>query len=153
MLNPFLLKFINDNKLEPGKALDFGSGEGNDVQGLEKLGWSVVGLNLPEHNLDGEIFKNKQKVDLIYSNYVLPFIKDKQTFVLSIYKNLKNGARVFLITFSKNDQGFKEYGTTEEELANLFIKFKNIKIVNNRVWDDEPGHNHWHELLILTAQK
>ena len=151
-MNQFLEKFVISKFKRPGVAMDFGCGKGYDVACMNSLGWEVEGFDLPEDDLN-KPFKRVVQLDLIYSNFVLPFIYKKEIFVDSIYNNLKNKGWVFLIIFSKEDKEFSKKGGTKEELTELFGKFEHVEIEEHDFYDNEDDHKHWHKLLVLTGQK
>jgi len=157
-MNIYLKKFIKDKIGIPDellKALDLGCGEGHDMACLERQGWEVQGIDL-DNGVDLNYYYKSQmipKFDLIYSNYALPFIINKENFQKTCYNNLKKNGWLFIHTFSKNDEQFKNKGQTEEEIRKLFKKFKNIEIREIKYFDNHPKHQHWHNILELTAQK
>jgi len=152
-MNQFLLDFIKDNFKQAGSALDLGCGKGEDVKGLKELGWKATGVDLPEVDLN-YFYKVTDKLDLIYSNYVLQFIKNKEAFIETCYANLKDGGFLFIATFDKSDEVLKNT-FTEQELFDFFKnKFRNIKIEKVGVGDNHPPiGQHKHVVLMLTAQK
>ena len=151
-MNEYLKKFVLSNYTIPGLALDLGCGNGKDVEGLSAIEWDATGIDRKEANLE-KPYQGRKQYDLVYSNYVLMFINNKEIFINTIYNNLKSNGNVFLHVLSDQDSTLKN-GLSEKKLINLFSKkFINIKIIKRKIWDDEPGHNHWHHVLELTAQK
>ena len=151
-MNQYLKKFIKKNYKEPGKALDLGCGDKKDMIGLEKIGWRVAGVDLPNVNLEKE-YISTELFDFVYSNYVLMFIKNKKSFISTIHKNLKPECWTFLHVINREDEEFKELGMDIDELTNLFKNnFFNHKYRTLKIWDDEPGHKHWHNVIEFTAQ-
>jgi 2-polyprenyl-3-methyl-5-hydroxy-6-metoxy-1,4-benzoquinol methylase len=150
-MNIYLREFVK--KTKPKTAFDFGCGEGFDMAMLKHLGVDVKGADLPE--LDMNYPQEVGQYDLVYSNYVLPFVDNKKNFVDNLNKNLKKGGHFFVATFSKNDEIIKNRGTTKEELLKLFEgrDFRNIAIEDYQNYDNEPKHNHWHKLLIIKGKK
>lgn len=157
-MNVYLEKFIKGKmgfSDEPLKALDLGCGDGHDMACLEHEGWDVHGIDL-ENGVDLNFYYKSQLVgefDLVYSSYVLPFIVNKENFQKTCHKNLKKNGWLFIQTFSKNDKQFKNKGQSEEEMKKLFRKFKIHNIKEIKYFDNHPEHNHWHNVLQLTAQK
>jgi len=150
-MNQYLEKFVKETFKKPGVALDFGCGKGYDVACLAWNGWKVKGVDQP---IDlSQPYVNHEQVDLVYSNYTLPFIKDKKQFAANIFNNLKPGGWLFVMTFSVNDKGFLNKGQTQKELKLLFSIFENIEVEPIKYYDNDFGHQHWHELIQLTAQK
>ena len=95
-MNEYLEDFINKKFKKPDKALDLGAGDFCDVKELEKMGWKCEGVDI-EMGIDLEklyISKNKP-FNLVYSNYVLQRIKNKDVFVRTVYENLKNDGCFF----------------------------------------------------------
>lgn len=152
-MNIYLENFVKEKFLSSGKALDLGAGDFKDVECLKKEGWICEGVD-KKNGIDLEqIYISKIKpFDLVYSNYVLHFLKNKQSLIDSAYENLKNNGWLFLHTFHKDDENIKN-SLTEEEIKNMLKKFKNISTKIIDYLDKEPGHNHWHKILEVTAQK
>ena len=152
-MNELLLKFIKSNFNKPGSALDLGCGAGDDINNLKHLGWDTEGVNLPEVDLNF-FYKSKKKFDLIYSNYVLQFIKNKDEFLKTCYNNLKKGGYLFISTFDKSDKVLKNT-FEKQDLFDIFNKyFINIKIEKTKIKDNhEPIGSHNHIVLVLTARK
>jgi 2-polyprenyl-3-methyl-5-hydroxy-6-metoxy-1,4-benzoquinol methylase len=148
-MNIYLKKFIQ--KIKPKTAFDFGCGDGFDVAGARNMDVDAAGLDLPECDMN-----YPQKVgqyDLVYSNYVFPFVKNKKMFVSNLYNNLKIGGSVFVATFSLEDETFKQQGISKEDLSKLFSVFNDVEIEEKKYYDNEEDHQHWHKLLILKGQK
>lgn len=155
-MNIFLKKFVKESFKRPGSALDLGCGEGFDVACLRHLGWEAKGIDKEDCDLN-KPYKEVKQYDLVYSNYVLPFITNKDAFIGTIYHNLKNNGNIFIATFSKEDPVFKTEGKTKEELSAMFTDrfsaIRDVKIDEHDVYDNDEGHKHWHKVLILTAKK
>ncbi len=146
----FLRDKFGDRK---GVVFDFGCGPGHDVEGLKDLGWEEIGIDLPENDLN-EPYISTKKADFICSFSVLQFIKDRKMFAKNISNNLKDGGYFLVQTFSKSDDVFGEKrGMTKEELLDIFKDFHSIETWEERVFDDHPGHNHWHQLIFISGQK
>jgi len=153
-MNLYLKEFISNKFLNSGRVLDLGAGDFKDIKYLKKEGWICEGVD-KKNGIDLEqIYISKIKpFDLVYSNYVLHFLKNKQSLIDSAYKNLKNNGWLFLHTFHKSDENIKN-GLTEEEIIKILNnKFKNISTKIIDYLDKEPKHNHWHKILEVTAQK
>ncbi|VAW25292.1 hypothetical protein MNBD_BACTEROID04-1999 [hydrothermal vent metagenome] len=151
-MNTYLENFIKEKFQTPGKALDLGAGKFQDIEALKKKGWVCEGVD-KNRGIDlNELYISKIKpFDLVYSNYVLHFLKNKQQLLDTVYQNLKKDGWLFLQTFDKSDENIK--GFTKEEIMNLLKDFQNISTKVFSIYDDEPGHNHWHQIMEVTAQK
>lgn len=152
-MNEYLEDFINKKFKKPDKALDLGAGDFCDVKELEKMGWKCEGVDI-EMGIDLEksyISKNKP-FDLVYSNYVLQRIKNKDVFIRTVYENLKDDGWFFIHTFEKRDQVIST-GISQDFLQELLEKqgFRNIKI---KIFDHyDKSHKHWHKILEASGQK
>ena len=151
-MNIYLENFIKEKFLNSGKVLDLGAGNLSDIEYLKNKGWIYEGV---DKNLGTDleklyISKNKP-FDLVYSNYVLHFLKNKQQLINTAYKNLKKDGWLFLHIFHKNDENIKN-GLTEEEIKKMLKGFKNISIKILDIYDDEFMHKHWHKVIEVMAQ-
>ncbi|MCX6720132.1 MAG: class I SAM-dependent methyltransferase [Candidatus Staskawiczbacteria bacterium] len=144
-------KFISDNFKKPLSALDFGHGKGHDVACLKGLGWNCEGFDI-KSGVDLQKPFYKGQYDLIYSNYVLQFVKDKNQFVDNIYNNLKKNGFIFLLTFDKSDKSVKN-GIEKNEISELLKNFNSVNIKKHHFFDNDFGHKHWHVILEVTAKK
>jgi len=151
-MNYRLLRFVKKNFQKPGTALDLGSGEGFDVACLKNIGWNVRGVDL-KTGTDLNLPFSTKKVDLIYSNYVLQFIKNKKEFVNSCFNNLKNGGLIFIHTFDKSDRVLKNTLTAKEIKKIFESKFTDLKIRVFSEFDNHPKHRHWHKILEISGKK
>lgn len=154
-MNLYLKKFITSKFKKPGKALDLGAGDFIDVKGLKKLGWYCEGVDFKTGiNLE-KIFESKNKpLDLVFSNYVLHKLKNKEIFIKTANKNLRNKGWFFIHTFDKSDPN-NSSDITEEFINKLLTNhgFKNITARIFNYYDNEKGHKHWHKILEVSAQK
>jgi len=147
-MNIYLKQFINKKFKTCGfNALDLGEGEGYDVACLEHDGWNVWGVDKKSSGTDLNkpfLCGRGGTFDLIYSNYVLHRIKNKEVFIDSIYNNLKDNGKFFLHLIH----------IPEEEINELLKdKFKNIKYEHIKHFDNDIGHKHWHRILEVTGEK
>ncbi|MEW6408413.1 MAG: methyltransferase domain-containing protein [Patescibacteria group bacterium] len=152
-MNIYLEKFINNNFLNPGKVLDLGAGDFSDIKDLQTRGWICEGVDKKTGvDLEQIYISTNKPFDLVYSNYVLHFLKNKQSLIDTAYENLKKDGWLFLHVFHKNDENIKN-GLTEEETRTMLKKFKNISIKVFDFFDNEIGHNHWHKIMEVVTQK
>jgi cyclopropane fatty-acyl-phospholipid synthase-like methyltransferase len=154
-MNTYLKKFIEEKFKTPGKALDLGSGDFSDVSYLEQLSWRCEGVDIKTGvDLEEYFLSKKFPFDMVFSNYVIHKIKNKEQFVKIIFDNLAEGGWFFIHTFDKEDENSKS-NLTEDSLQKMFSKqgFKNIKTKTFSYYDNEKNHGHWHEILEVTGQK
>lgn len=154
-MNTFLLKFVKNNFKKPGKTLDLGSGASFDVACLKSLNWKAVGVDKKTGtDLEKKFLSAKTPFDLVFSNYVLHFIKNKKVFIQSAFDNLKVGGYFFLHTFDSKDKTIKP-NFTKKNIEELMAQtgFKEIRTTIIPFYDNEPGHRHWHRILQITAKK
>lgn len=154
-MNVFLKKFIAATFTQPGKALDMGAGKFSDVAHLEKFGWKCEGIDQTTGiDLELPYFSKHAPFDLVFSNYVLHKLKNKQQLIKTAFENLKNGGWFFVHTFDKSDKQSRST-LTGRTLRSMLHKehFKNISIKAFDFYDEEPNHHHWHRVLEATAQK
>ncbi len=154
-MNIYLENFVNTKFKKPGKALDLGAGKFFNVACLKQLGWKCEGVDKSTGvNLEKLYLSKNRPYDLVFSNYVLHFLKNKQKLFETAYRNLKKGGWFFLHTFDKSDKICKT-GINEKEIVKFFKKqdFKNISVKKFSFYDNNLGHKHWHRILEVTAQK
>jgi SAM-dependent methyltransferase len=151
----FLENFINDKFKKPGKALDLGAGKFFDVACLKQLGWEAYGVDkLSGTNLDEPFLSDKKPFDLVYSNYLLHKLKNKEVLIQTAYDNLKNGGWLFINAMDKsNKTSFSDITAPEMEKILRKIGFKNIYSKKISFFDNAFGHRHWHKVLQITASK
>jgi len=152
-MNKYLKQHVKD--LKPGKALDLGAGEFKDVKKLIALGWLAKGVDLKIGIDLNKIYISESKpYDLVYSCFVLQFIKNKDTFIKNAYNNLKGGGSFYLLAMHK----FDKQCTSDLTISSLNILLKNnkFKIISIRLfghYDADPTHQHWHKLIEVIANK
>ena len=153
-MNQYLAKFIEEKFSNPGKALDLGAGDFDDVKELKERGWDCEGVDLKTGiDLEKPYRSAKAPFDLVYSNYVIQKIKNKKQFIQTIIDNLKSDGWMFLHIFDNSDKRGNS-GLGEDIIADLLgNKFKNVKMRVFDYYDSEEKHNHWHKILEVTAQK
>lgn len=156
-MNPYLQSFVQQQFSVPGMALDLGAGDFSDVNDLEKLGWTCEGVDIKTGtNLEHPYQSDKGPFDLVYSNYVLHKLTNKQQLIQTIFKNLKHQGRFFLHVMDNSDTtGLSPSGITKESLTQMLKTqgFQNLQIKLLDIYDDEEGHKHWHHVLEATGQK
>ena len=155
-MNIFLKEFVSHTYLRPGSALDLGAGQMNDVAGLVQNGWLCEGVD-KSTGVDLEFsFQSKHGLfDLVYSNYVLHKINNKRQFIQTIHSNLKVGGYFFIHTFDASDMDGTSSDLTIELLRELLQSqgFQNVSVKKIEFWDNDPGHQHWHQILEASGQK
>ncbi len=154
-MNIYLKKFIEINFETPGKALDLGSGDFSDVNYLKQKGWLCEGVDKNDGvDLEKLYISNMKPFDLVYSNYVLHFLRNKKQLISSAYENLKKRGWLFIHAFEKSDKHIKK-GITKKEVQKMLrqFKFKNVSVRIFDYYDNEPKHNHWHRIIEISAQK
>lgn len=154
-MNPHLKKFLDNNFNNfQGKALDLGSGDGDDINYLRDKGWFCEGVDKKAGiDLNNIYISEKGPFDIVFSNYVLHFIKNKDIFLKTIYKNLKKNGWLFLHTFHKDDVNIKKGFELDDLIPKISKYFHNINTEILDIYDDDPDHNHWHKVIQVTAQK
>ena len=154
-MNTYLKEFIRKKFNKPGKALDLGAGDFFDVACLKQLRWKCEGVDI-KTGIDLEkTYRSKNKpFDLVYSNYVIHKLKNKEKFIQTIFDNLKKHGWFFIHTFDKNDKNSKS-DLTQNYLKKILSNqgFKNIKTRVLSYYDNEEKHKHWHKILEATGQK
>lgn len=154
-MNIDLEKFIQNKFSKPGKVLDLAAGKFFDAACLKQLGWKCEGVDKKTGiDLEKLYISPKRPFDLVFSNYVLHFLKNKQQLIDTAYKNLKKDGWLFIHTFDKSDKN------SLSDITIDYIKkvlkeggFKNIKVQLIDFYDNDIGHKHWHKILEITAQK
>lgn len=154
-MNTYLKKFIEEKFKKPGKALDLGAGDFFDIVCLKQLGWKCEGVDIKTGvNLEKYFLSKKYRFDLVFSNYVIHKIKNKEQFVKTLFDNLEEGGWFFIHTFDKEDKNSRSV-LTGYGLKKILLKqgFKNIKTRVFGYYDNEEGHKHWHKILEATGKK
>lgn len=162
------------------RAINFGSGAGNEVVDLVTRGWSVVSIDTSLRS--GEVINERVKglngqflfqqgdfssvqmdgdYDFIMSFFALPFGNKKNLPVLMslIAQHAKSGA-VLAVNFFGYNHGFVKrgtaYGIDKEELLN-YLKQNNFEVtfLLNRVYDqkDFEGKSiHWDVFDVIAVK-
>lgn len=154
-MNPELKKYVTQEFEEPGKALDLGCGSGIDVNGLKKLGWECDGVDIIYGvDLNKLYISNNAPYDFVYSNYVIQKLESPETFIETMEKNLRSGGKFFVHTFDQSDE-FAHNAYTKETLKKMFnnTSLEVEECSKIKVWDDEPGHLHYHQILQISGVK
>ncbi len=154
-MNPELKKYIKEEFGAVGRALDLGCGDGADLRGVKDLGWECDGVDLLTGTDLNEVYEAQNApYDFVYSNYVIQKLTNPKALITTMEKNLKVGGKFFLHTFEATDKiARKTY--SEESLMNLFAgtELKVEACDKYQVWDDEPGHEHYHQILQISGVK
>ena len=154
-MNTYLKKFIEKKFDKPGTALDLGAGQFFDVACLKQLGWECEGVDI-KMGIDLEKpYKSKNApFDLVYSNYLLHKLENKEQFLQTIYNNLKKDGWCFIHSFDISDKSGKSK-LSEDYMKKLLNQydFKNNEVKVFSYYDNEEGHEHWHRILEVSGQK
>ena len=106
---------------EQGTLLEVGCGGGNHLLSMEKLGWSVKGididpkavqacqkLGLPAENATiGQMADRNEKFDAVVMSHVIEHVHDPRKMIEDAYKLLKPGGQLVLIT--PNIESFSKF--------------------------------------------
>ena len=154
-MNPELKQFVTEYFSKSGKALDLGCGDVIDVEGLKNMGWECDGVDIITGTDLNEVYSSPNApYDLVYSNYVIQKLNVPESLIKTIELNLKKGGKFFLHTFDKSDELAKKT-YTKESIKELFrdtdLHPESCEVL--RVWDDEVGHQHYHQILQITGTK
>jgi SAM-dependent methyltransferase len=182
--NPYYLykqvieSFFDSSKVY--RAVNFGSGAGNEDIDLVKRGWEVTSIDQLPYS--GEVIKSKIQglsgtsyfqqheylsadlqgdYDLVMSFLALPFGNkdDLPEILVKISKHMRKGS-IFVANFFGEDHDFvkrkKAYGITFDEIISL-LKANNFKLTffYNRIYKAgsyEDGVIHW-DVLDIVATK
>lgn len=154
-MNTYLKNFIDKKFKKPGSALDLGAGDFFDVASLRQLGWECEGVDINNGvDLENKYLSKSKPFDLVYSNYLIHKIKNKNIFAETIYNNLANNGWFFVQTFDHTDNKSSS-NLSQSDLRELFIKngFKNIEVKIFSHYDNDIDHKHWHKILEVSGQK
>lgn len=154
-MNKGLEKFVANNIPLPGRALDLGAGDLADLLGLKELGWGGEGVDLKTGtNLEEKYLSTQAPFDLVYSNYVLHYLKNKKALIKSAYDNLKAGGWFFFQDLIRSELTTDMY-LSKEEIEEM-IKKEGFEILESHIFnffDDKPDHMHWHDVVEIQAKK
>jgi len=151
----FLEDFVSEKFKKPGKALDLGAGKFFDVACLKQLGWDAHGVDkLTGTDFEKSFLSDKRPFDLVYSNYTLHKITNKEVFIKTAFNNLKVGGWLFINAMDKSNKTSIS-NITAKGMREVLKKmgFKNISTKTISVFDNAIGHRHWHKVLQITATK
>ena len=154
-MNIFLKEYVGENFKKSGKALDLGAGNFFNVNRLKKAGWDCDGVDLKTGvDLNNFFISDNKPFDLIYSTFVLHFIKNKEKFINTIYHNLKDGGNFYILAMHKFDK-ICDSDLTKTSLKKLLASqgFKSVKIKLLSHYDNGIGHKHWHKILEAIGKK
>ncbi len=154
-MNIYLEKFIKEKFIKPGKALDLGAGGFSDINYLRNMKWDCEGVDIKIGvDLEKYFLAENRPFDLVFSNYVIHKIKNREQFVKIIFDNLKKDGYFFLHTFDSEDENSTSDLTKKYLQEILFAQgFKSIRVRVFSHYDDEEGHEHWHKILEATGEK
>ena len=154
-MNQELKYFVTEYFSKSGKALDLGCGDGTDVEGLKNMGWECDGVDIITGTDLNEVYCSPNApYDLVYSNYVIQKLKTPESLIKTIELNLKKGGKFFLHTFDESDEIANKTYTKEsikESFKDTGLQPEFCEVL--RVWDDEVGHQHYHQILQITGIK
>ncbi len=154
-MNKDLQTFIANHFSVPGRALDLGAGDFHDVNALIELGWKAVGVDKTTGVDLNDLYEDpRMSFNLVYSNFVIHKLLHPEKLVETAYENLDTNGWFFLQTFHKSDT-ISSSRLDEETIAGRLdsIGFKNSTIEVLNIYDNDPGHGHWHRVLMASAQK
>lgn len=155
-MNTYLKQFIKSLNFK-GKILDLGagnSGEFFNVACLKELGWEAYGIDKTTGvDLESVYISPKSPFDVVYSLYVIHFLKNRSALIQSAYENLKDGGYFFLQTFTKDKNSASDLD--KESLRRLLedVGFSEIEMRVEKFYDNEIGHKHWHNILEASTRK
>lgn len=154
-MNQYLLKFIRNNHLPLGKALDLGAGEMFDIAYLKHLGWEADGVDLRTGvDLNNEHISPNGPYDLVFSCFVWQKLSNNGEILKTAFNNLKNGGRVFFLTFDKTDNNSRSKFDAENCMTAFEqAGFVAIKTDLHDFYDNDDGHKHWHKILEISGVK
>lgn len=154
-MNQYLKQFVEKNFKMPGHALDLGAGDFSDVKGLEQLGWKCEGVDIKMGTDLEYIYKSKQApFDLVYTNFVIHKLKNKDALIQTIATNMKQDGYFFIQTFDASDTN--STSTLTVDITRVLLKKYELYVSEGKVfdqYDDEEGHKHWHKILQLTGRR
>ena len=144
------------NKLpRDGKILDLGCGDGEDIDELEKIGFSCEGVDLKTGtDLEKPYHSEQAPFDMVMSNFALHFLVNKDQLIKTAYDNLKSGGIFYFQDLEYQAITGKMY-LTQKQLETLFTNngFDIISCEKSKYFDDKPGHKHWHYIIEICGQK
>ncbi len=154
-MNIYLEKFIKEKFTKPGKVLDLGAGDFSDINYLKKVKWDCEGVDIRTGiDLEKYFLSENRPFDLVFSNYVIHKIKNREQFVKTIFDNLKKDGYFFLQTFDNEDENSTS-DLTKNFLKEILSKqgFESIEVKVFGHYDNENGHEHWHKILEASGKK
>ncbi|EKE11004.1 MAG: hypothetical protein ACD_15C00160G0003 [uncultured bacterium] len=154
-MNIYLKKFTDKKFKNPAKALDLGAGDFKDVLYLRELGWECEGVDrIGGVDLEKTFKSENGPYDLVFSNYLLHKLKNKEALAETAFENLRKGGWLFIHTFEKSDK-ISFHGVDIEEIKRILKGpgFIDIEYKIFDVYDEEVGHKHWHKILEVSAKR
>ncbi|OGY93726.1 MAG: hypothetical protein A2406_04130 [Candidatus Komeilibacteria bacterium RIFOXYC1_FULL_37_11] len=154
-MNIYLKKLIKEKFIKPLKVLDLGAEDFLDVDHLRQLNWICEGVDINNGvDLEKYFLSSNYPFDLVFSNYVIHKIKNREQFAKIIFDNLKKDGWFFIHTFDKTDENSQSV-LTEGYLYEILSNqgFRNIKTKVFSFYDNQENHKRWHKILEATGQK
>jgi len=153
-MNVYLKNFIRQTFENRGKALDLGAGGMRDVAWLKRGGWRAWGVDIKTGvDLENVYLSPDRPFDLVFSNYVLHKLRNRRNLIETARRNLKKDGWFFLHTFDRSDKNSSSALTVATVRSLLRSGFKKVSVRKFLLYDNEPGHKHWHVILEVRAQR
>lgn len=149
------VKFVKDNVKIPAKILDLGAGEYEDAKALEILGYSCEGVDIKSGvDLENSYLSENAPFDLVMSNFVLHFIKNKKQLIMTAYQNIKEGG-LFYFQDLEHQAITGDMYLSMKEIEDLIasVGFEVISSKKSKYFDNKEGHKHWHNIVEVSARK
>ncbi len=147
---PLVIRFIEEQNIQPCSMIDLGCGAGNEAIALAKRGFRVTGVDISERAiieaqkrakdasvsclfLTGNILdmSMQQTYDFVLDRACFHFIdsEERPRYVETVKRFLRPGGLFILFTSSEHDPAKGPYQFTEQEIRNLFSTHFNIESI------------------------